>query len=118
MRYLRERQPTILSLPVLLLLSGCGGTEPDCASSDTRTSVIKTVSGNSNNELVDYAVRKSDALRAKIDTASTEAEKSAILEKARQDAVYQLSDTISTTSKSKVKRTVTCSADIFVTVEG
>jgi hypothetical protein len=36
---------------ILLLLSGCGMTEPECASADTRASVIKIVSGNSNNAL-------------------------------------------------------------------
>ena len=32
-------------------LAGYSGTEPECASSDTRVSVIKIVSGNSNNAL-------------------------------------------------------------------
>lgn len=44
-------------VPVLLLLSGCGGADPDCNSADTRDSVIKTVSGDSNNALVDYTVK-------------------------------------------------------------
>ena len=119
MRYLRERQPGIWSLPVLLLLSGCsGGAEPDCASSDTSASVIKTISGNSNNALVEYAVRKSGAVKVRVDAASTAADKSAILEKARQTAVYRLSDTTTTNSKSKDKRAVTCTATVFATVEG
>ncbi len=106
------------SVPVLLLLSGCAGTEPDCTSSDVRVSVINTVSGNSNNALVEYAVKKSDVLKARIDAASTEAEKSAALQKAKQSAVYRLSDTITTNSKSKDKRAVTCSGNIYTTVEG
>jgi hypothetical protein len=118
MRYLWERQPVILSLPVLLLLSACGGTEPDCNSSDARISVNKTVSGNSNNALVDYAVKKSDAVKTKVEAASTEADKSSILEKARQSAVYRLSEAITTNSKSKDKRAVTCSGTMFTTVEG
>jgi len=42
---------TANSRPVLLLLSGYGGTEAECASSHTRVSVIKIVSGNSDNAL-------------------------------------------------------------------
>lgn len=118
MRFLRERGPSTWSLPVLLLLGGCGGIEPDCTSSDTRASVIKTISGNSENALVAYAVKKSDAVKAWLDAASTAADKSAILEKARQTAVYRLSDTITTNSKSKDGRAVTCTATVFATVEG
>ena len=118
MRHLRTRPPTLCSIPVLLLLAGCGGTEPDCSSSDVGTSVIKTVSGNGNNALVDYAVKNSDAVKTRVDAASTEAEKFAILEKARQSAVYRLGDTITTNSKSKDKRTVTCSGTMYTTVEG
>jgi hypothetical protein len=106
------------SVPVLLLLSGCAGSEPDCTSSDARLSVIKTVSGNSNNALVDYATKKSDAVKTKVDAASAEADKSAILEKERQGAVYRLGDAITTNSKSKDKRAVTCSGTIYATVEG
>jgi hypothetical protein len=39
----------------LLLLSGCGGAEPECDSLDTRNSVVKIVSGDSNNALVNWA---------------------------------------------------------------
>jgi hypothetical protein len=80
--------------------------------------VIKIVTDDSNNALVNYAVKKSDAVKARVDAASTEAEKSAILEKARQDAVYRLSDTIITNSKSKESRAVTCSGTMYTTVEG
>jgi hypothetical protein len=118
MRYLRERQPAIWSFAVLLLLSGCSGTESDCNSSATRVSVIKIVSDNSNNALVDYAVRKSDAVNARADAASTSADKSEILEKARRTAVYRLGDTITTNSKSKHGRAATCTATVFATVEG
>jgi hypothetical protein len=118
MRHLRERQASIGIVPVLLLLSGCGGAEPDCNSADTRASVLKTVSGDSHNALVDYAVKNSDALKTKVNAASTQADKSAMLEKARHSAVYRLSDTITTNSKSKDKRTVTCSSTMFTTVEG
>jgi hypothetical protein len=105
-------------VPVLLLLSGCGGADPDCNSADTRDSVIKTVSGDSNNALVDYAVKNSDALKKTLDAAGSEADKSAISAKARQSAVYRLGDAITTNSKSKDKRTVTCSGMMIMTVEG
>jgi hypothetical protein len=55
MKYFRERQTVLWSLPVLLLLGGCGGAEPECDSLDTRTSVVKIVSGDNNNALVNYA---------------------------------------------------------------
>ena len=105
-------------VPVLLLLSGCGGTDPDCNSADTRDSVIKTVSGDSNNALVDYAVKNSDALKKKLNAAGSEADKSAISAKARQSAVYRLGDAITTNSKSLDKRTVTCTGMMITTVEG
>ena len=112
------RLPAVCSIPILLLLAGCGGAGPDCASADVRASVIKTVSGNIDNALVDYAVKKSDALKTKANAAKSEADKSAILAKAKQSAVYRLSDTITTNTKSKDKRTVTCSTTMFTTVEG
>ena len=105
-------------VPVLLLLSGCGAADPDCNSADSRASVIKAISGDSNNALVDYAVKNSEALKKKVDASSTEADKSTIAANARKDAVYRLSDQITTSSKSKDKRTVTCSGTMFATVEG
>ena len=83
-------------VPVLLLLSGCGGADSDCNSADTRDSVIKTVSGDSNNALVDYAVKNSDALKKRLDAAGSEADKSAISAKLRQSAVYRLDEAITT----------------------
>jgi hypothetical protein len=46
------------------------------------------VSDDSNNALVNYAVKTSDAVAAKVGNTNTEADKLAILEKARQGAVY------------------------------
>jgi hypothetical protein len=101
----------------LLLLSGCGGTEPDCNSADTRNSVIKMVSDDSNNPLVSYAAETSDAITAKLNHATTDTEKFEILEKAKRGASYRMSDPISTNSKSKTKRAVSCSGLLNVTVE-
>jgi hypothetical protein len=79
--------------------------------------VIKIVSDDSNNALVNYAAKHSKAVQARVDNASTESEKSAIWEKARQDASYSLGDAISMNSKSKDKRAVTCSGLLSATVE-
>lgn len=116
LRHLRARR-FIWIVPVLPLLSGCGGAEPDCNSADARASVLKTVSGDNHNALADYAVKHSEALQKKVNAASTEADKSAISAQARQSAVYRLSDQITTNSKGKDKRTATCSGMLFATVE-
>ena len=117
MKHFRERQTVLRNLPVLLLLSGCDGAEPECDSLDTRNSVIKIVSEDSNNALVDYAAKNSSVVEARANSASTEAEKLAILEKARQGASYRLAGAISTNSKSKDKRAVACSGELSATVE-
>jgi hypothetical protein len=116
MKYLRERQTALWCAPALLLLTGCGETKPDCGAQEVRDSVIQTVSNDSDNALVDYAIKTSDALKTKVGAAGTEADKSAILEKARKTAVYKLADSITTNSKEA--RAVTCSGTMLVTVEG
>jgi hypothetical protein len=100
----------------LLLLSDCGGATPECDSLDARNSVLNFFSADSDNALVNYAVRNSSAVEAMAKNANTEAEKSAILEKARQSAAYRLDDAISTNSRSRDKRTVTCSGLLYATV--
>ena len=119
MKYLREWAAVLWSLHGLLLLSGCGEGEagPECDSSDARNSVIKIVSDDSNNALVNYAAKYSKAVQARANSADTESEKLAIWEKARQGASYSLGDEISTNSKSKDKRAVTCSGLLSATVE-
>jgi hypothetical protein len=117
MTYFRERQTVVWSLPVLLLLSGCGGAESECDSLDTRNSVVKIVSGDSNNALVNYAAKNSSVVEARVNKASTEAEKLTIWETARQGAAYKLGEEISSNSKSKDGRAVTCSGLLSATVE-
>lgn len=117
MKHFRERQTALWSLPVLLLLGGCDGATPECDSSDTRNSVVKIVSDDSNNALVAYAAKHSSVVEARANNAGTDAEKSAIWEKARQGASYTLADAISTNSKSKDKRILTCSGLLSATVE-
>jgi hypothetical protein len=117
MTAIQEKRAVLWSLPVLLLLSGCGTAEPECDSSESRDSVLKIVSADSNNRLVDYAARNSSAVEARVNGASTEAEKSTILEKAKRGASYKLGSTISIISRSKDKRAVTCSGELAATVE-
>jgi hypothetical protein len=117
MKHFREGQTVLGCLPVLLLLSGCGGAEPECDTLDTRNSVVKIVSDDSNNALVNYAARNSSVVAAMVSKTNTEAEKLAIWEKARQAAAYRLDDTIRTNSRNKAKRTVTCSGLLSATVE-
>jgi hypothetical protein len=105
-------------LPVLLLLGGCGGPEgPECDSPDARSSVVKIISNDSNNALVDFVARNSDAVAARVSNATTEAEKSAIWAKARQGAAYMLDDEISMNSRNRAKQTVTCTGVLSATVE-
>jgi hypothetical protein len=98
-----------------LLLSSCGGAGPQCDSLDTRNSVVKIVSDDNNNALVNYAVKNSSSVAAMVDTKS-EAEKLEIWEKARQGAVYRLDDTILMNSRNRAAQEVTCSGLLYVTV--
>jgi hypothetical protein len=117
MKPFRKRQPLALWwFSILLLLSCCGGAEPECDSLDTHNSVVKIISSNSNNALVNYAVKNSSSVAAMVRNATPEAEKLAIWEKARQGAVYILDDTILTNSRNRATRAVTCSGLLYVTV--
>jgi hypothetical protein len=98
-----------------LLLSSCGGAGPECGSLDARNSVVKIVSDDNNNALVNYAVKNSSSVAAMVDTKS-EAEKLGIWEKARQGAVYRLDDTILMNSRNRAAQEVTCSGLLYVTV--
>ena len=116
MKLFREQEALLGCFSVLLLLSGCGGAEPECDSLDTRNSVVKIISDDSNNALVNYAVKNSDAVTAKVSNTDTEADKLAIWEKARRGAVYTLDDTIRMNSRNRATRAVTCSGLLYVTV--
>jgi hypothetical protein len=109
MKLFRKEQSLVLGcFSVFVLLSGCGGTEPECDSLDTRNSVVKIVSDDNSNALVNYAVKNSSWVAAMVGDTS-EAEKSAIWEKARQAAVYRLDDTILMNSRNRAAQEVTCS---------
>ncbi|SRR6266702_4103706 len=117
MKHFREGQSVLRCLPLLLLLGGCGGTMPACDSLDARNTVVKIISDDSNNALVNYAVKNSSAVAAMVSNTNTETEKLAILEKAKQGATYRLDDTIRANSGSKAKRAVTCTGLLYATVE-
>jgi hypothetical protein len=65
---------------------------------------------------VNYAVKNSSSVAALVRDTKSEAEKLAILEKARRGAVYTLDDTIGMKSRNRATRAVTCSGLLSVTV--
>jgi hypothetical protein len=117
MKLFPEGRTVLGCCPALLLLSGCGEAPPECGSLDARNTVVKVISDDSNNALVDYAARNSSVVAAMVSNANTEVEKSAILQKARQDAAYRLDNTIRTNSINKAKHAVTCTGVLYATVE-
>ena len=98
----RKQQPSVLwCFPVLFILVGCGDVGPDCATPAVRNSVLKSVAGDTNNRLVNFAVDNSDAVAELLGHAKAEVEKSAIRDKAKQQAVYSLDDTVVVNSKKQ-----------------
>ena len=117
MKQLRKQQSLALwCFSASLLLSSCGGAGPECGSLDTRNSVVKIVSDDKNNKLVNYAVKNSSSVAAMVAGTKSEAEKSEIWEKARQAAVYRLDDTILMKSRNRAAQEVTCVGVLYVTV--
>jgi hypothetical protein len=117
MKLLSKEQSFVLwCFSASLLLSGCGGAGPECGSLDARNSVVKIVSGDNNNKLVNYAVQNSSSVAAMVGDTKSEAEKLGIWEKARQSAVYRLDDTILMNSRNRAAQEVTCIGLLYVTV--
>src|SRR5882724_583430 len=117
MKLLRKEQSLVLwCFSASLLLSSCGGAGPECGSLDTRNSVVKIVSDDNNNKLVNYAVKNSSSVAAMVGDTKSEAEKLAIWEKARQGAVYRLDDTVLMNSRNRAAHEVTCIGLLYVTV--
>lgn len=85
--------------PVLLLLSGCGA-KPDCDTIEIRNAVLKSVSDNHRNPLLNYAEKNSTAKPTPENTAP----------------LYQLGERIVTNSTSQDKRTLQCSGALSVSV--
>jgi hypothetical protein len=116
MKPFTQRQRILGGFSVLLLLGGCGGPELECDSAESRNAVVRIVSDNIDNALVNYAVKDSNSVAAMVSDAKSEAEKSAILEKARRTAAYVLDDTIRMRSRNRSARSVECSGILSVTV--
>jgi hypothetical protein len=94
------RALTRLSLPLLVILSGCEQQQIECDSIETRKAVLQTISDNHRNPLVGYAAKES--------TAKPTPE--------NLQPQYLLSERMVTTSRSKDGRTVQCSGGISVAV--
>jgi len=117
MKLLRKEQSFVLwCFSASLLLSSCGGAGPECDSLETRNSVVKIVSDDNNNKLVNYAVKNSSSVAAMVAGTTSEAEKLEIWEKARQGAVYRLDDTIRMNPSNRTGQEVTCIGLLYVTV--
>ena len=119
MKLLRKEQSLALwCFSASLLLSSCAGAGPECGSldTDTRNSVVKIVSDDKNNALVNYAAKNSSSIAAMMGETKSEAEKLGIWEKARQGAIYRLDDTILMNSRNRAAQEVTCSGLLYVTV--
>ena len=110
----KQQSSVLWCFPLLLSLSGCGETGPECGSADARNSVVRTVADNRNNPLLDYAAKNSDSVDEKVSHANSEAEKSAILEKAKQDATYSLDETV--VMNSRTARAASCTGLLYVKV--
>jgi len=117
MKLFRKQQSLFLwCFTASLSLSSCGGAGPECGSLDIRNSVVKIVSDDNNNALVNYAVKNSSSVAAMVGDAKSETEKLRILEKARLGAVYRLDDAILMNSRNRAAQEVTCSGLLYVTV--
>jgi hypothetical protein len=117
MKLFRKEQSLVLGcFTASLLLSSCGGAGPECGSLDIRNSVVKIVSDDKNNALVNYAVKNSSSVAVMVDDTKSEAEKLGIWEKARQGPVYRLDETILMNLRNRAAQEVTCSGLLYVTV--
>lgn len=137
----RMELPALCCFSVFILLSSCGGEEPECDSLEARDSVVRIVAADKNNPLINYAVKNSSAAAelpahsaganaqsanvARGDQindestsfdATTEAEKLAILAKAKEAAVYTLDDTVVMNSRNRATHAANCSGSLSVTV--
>src|SRR5882757_2921242 len=80
MKLVRQDWKALGCFSALLLLSGCGGPEPECGSLDTRHSILKIVSDDHKNAILNYAAKNSNSVAALMADAKSEADKVAIFE--------------------------------------
>jgi exosome complex RNA-binding protein Csl4 len=106
MPYLPSR--SLACVAFLFVSSGCIAA-PECDSIETRKAVLQFVSGDGNNPLVTYAAKNSTAGKTSAAGESQNAKS--------ERPLYQLSQKIVTTSTSKDKLTVKCSAGISAAVD-
>jgi hypothetical protein len=110
-----SKRPLVLwCFPVLFLLSGCGEAGPECDTADARNSVIKNVADNKDNPLLNYAIENSNSIAQMLSHAKAEPEQAAIREKAKQDAIYSLDETIVVNSRTRA--VATCTGLLYVKV--
>ncbi len=75
---------------------------------------MKIIADDKNNRLVNFAAQNSDSVAEMVSHANAEDDKSAILEKAKQGAIYALDDTI--VVNSATARAATCTGLFSVKV--
>jgi hypothetical protein len=109
-----KQHAALLCCLLPLLLSGCGEQGPECGSPDARNSVVRIVREDRNNRLLNFAVENSSSVEESLRQAKAEADKSAIREKAKQDAVYGIDDSVVVHSRSA--REAVCTGLLSVTV--
>jgi hypothetical protein len=102
---LREASFAFFGFPILIVLGGCGA-KVECESPEARSAVLKLVSDDHANALAAYAAKRSNV--------AGEVERSANSEGAKP--LYQLGESIATTSASKDGRTVQCSGSMSAIV--
>jgi hypothetical protein len=92
-----QRSSCLFGLPLLILLGGCDANLPDCDTSEIRTAVLKRFSDDPSNRLYAFVAKNSTA------TAQP---------------LYALEEKIVTVSASADQRTMQCSGDLSVTLDG
>jgi hypothetical protein len=110
----KQHASLLFCFPLALLLSGCGEQGPECGSPDARNSVVRIVKEDRNNRLLNFAVENSSTVEEMLRQARAEADKSAIREKAKQDAVYGIDESVVVNSRSP--RQAVCTGLLSVTV--
>ena len=98
-----KRPLALWSLPVLVLLGGCGA-KPECDSAETRNEVLRIVSDDHANALATFAAKNDGAKRSTPSNSKDE------------KPLYRLGERIVTTSTSGDKLTLKCSGAISATV--